>query len=63
MDKTIGLILILMVMSLGPSFIIGMVGYTSIRALGLNPSAASKVMLRMLLAFVVAIAIAWPPSC
>jgi len=51
--------LILMVMSLGPSFIIGLVGYTSIRTLGLNPSAAPKIMLKMLLAFIIAVAIAF----
>jgi F0F1-type ATP synthase membrane subunit c/vacuolar-type H+-ATPase subunit K len=52
------LILVLLAVSLGPSFVIALVGYASIQALGRNPSAAPKIQLAMLMAFVFAIAIA-----
>ena len=57
--KIFTLILILLTVSLGPSFVIGMVGYASIQALGRNPSAAPKIQLAMLIAFIFAEAIAF----
>ncbi|MDI6733530.1 MAG: ATP synthase F0 subunit C [Planctomycetota bacterium] len=58
MSQTVALILILLTVSLGPSFVIAMVGFASIQALGRNPSAAPKIQLAMLLAFIFAEAIA-----
>jgi F0F1-type ATP synthase membrane subunit c/vacuolar-type H+-ATPase subunit K len=43
---------------LGPSAVIAAVGYSSVRALGRNPSAAPKIMLAMILAFIFSEAIA-----
>ncbi|MFH1229975.1 MAG: ATP synthase F0 subunit C [Planctomycetota bacterium] len=57
--KILTLIVILLTVSLGPSFVIGMVGYASIQALGRNPSAAPKIQLAMLMAFIFATAIAF----
>lgn len=59
MKESIIVILILLGGSLIPSFIIGMVGYTSIKALGLNPSSASRIQIKMLLAFIFAIVISF----
>jgi F0F1-type ATP synthase membrane subunit c/vacuolar-type H+-ATPase subunit K len=59
MQETVALILILLAVTLGPSFVIAMVGYASIQALGRNPSAAPKIQLAMLMAFIFAIGIAF----
>lgn len=56
---TIATILILLTVSLGPSFVIALVGYASIQALGRNPSAAPKIQMAMLLSFIFAVAIAF----
>jgi len=58
MQETVAIILILLTVSLGPSFVIAMVGYASIQALGRNPSAAPKIQMAMVLAFGFAMAIA-----
>ncbi len=56
--KTLTIILIMLISTLGPSAVIASVGYSSVRALGRNPSAAPKILLSMILAFVFAEAIA-----
>jgi len=56
--KTLTVILIMLISTLGPSGVIAAVGYSSVRALGRNPSAAPKILLSMILAFVFAEAIA-----
>ena len=53
---TVALILILA--TLGPSLVIAIVGAVSIRALARNPSAAPKIQMAMILAFIFAAAIA-----
>jgi len=52
------LALILILATLGPSLIIAIVGYASIKALARNPSAAPKIQTAMILAFIFAAAIA-----
>lgn len=52
------LVLIVILATLGPSLIIALVGYASIKALARNPSAAPKIQTAMVLAFVFAAAIA-----
>ena len=52
--KNLTIILILMIVTLGPSFVIGAVGYASIQALGRNPSAAPKIQTSMILGFLFA---------
>ena len=45
---------IIMVSVLGPSGVIASVGHAAIRAVGRNPSAAPKVLIPMLVAFIFA---------
>ena len=58
LEATVVIILILLAVTLGPSFIIGLIGYASVQALGRNPSAAPKIQLAMIIAFIFAEAIA-----
>lgn len=56
--KNLTVILIMLISTLGPSAVIAAVGYASVRALGRNPSAAPKILISMILAFIFAEAIA-----
>ena len=56
--KNLTVIIIMLFSTLGPSAVIAAVGYASIKALGRNPSAAPKILISMVLAFVFAVAIA-----
>lgn len=52
------LALILILATLGPSLVIAVVGFASIKALSRNPAAAPKIQTAMILAFIFATAIA-----
>ncbi len=52
------LALILILATLGPSLVIAVIGYASIKALARNPAAAPKIQTSMILAFIFAAAIA-----
>ncbi|MFH1846337.1 MAG: ATP synthase F0 subunit C [Candidatus Omnitrophota bacterium] len=56
--NTITLIFILLISTLGPSLVIALVGYASVKGLSRNPSAAPKILITMILAFTFAEAIA-----
>lgn len=56
--KNITLIFIMLISTLGPSIVIALVGYASIRGLSRNPSASAKILITMILAFIFAEAIA-----
>lgn len=56
--KNLTIILIMLISTLGPSGVIAAVGYSAVKALGRNPSAAPKILISMLLAFLFAEAIA-----
>jgi F-type H+-transporting ATPase subunit c len=56
MHLTIALIMFLS--TLGPALVIAMVGKAAVLALGRNPSAAPKIMMSMITAFIFAEAIA-----
>lgn len=56
--RTVTIILIMIISTIGPSFVIAAVGYSSIQALGRNPSASPKIMTSMIIAFIFAEAIA-----
>ena len=56
--RNLTIILILMICTLGPSFVIAVIGYSSIQALARNPSASPKIQTSMILAFVFAESIA-----
>jgi F0F1-type ATP synthase membrane subunit c/vacuolar-type H+-ATPase subunit K len=52
------LALILILATLGPSLVIAVVGYASIKALSRNPTAAPKIQTTMIVSFMFAAAIA-----
>ncbi|MFH1228166.1 MAG: hypothetical protein V1701_09730 [Planctomycetota bacterium] len=54
LGKVITVTLILMVVTLVSSFVIAIIGYTSVNALGNNPSLASRIMLRMFVFLIMA---------
>ena len=56
--KTFSIILIMLISTLGPSGVIALAGYGSVKALGRNPSAAPKILVSMILAFIFAETIA-----
>lgn len=56
--KNFTLILIMIISTLGPSLVIALVGSASVKSLGRNPSAAPKILISMILAFIFAEAIA-----
>jgi len=56
--KTFTIILVMLISTLGPSAVIATVGYASVRALGRNPSAAPKILISMIFAFIFAETIA-----
>lgn len=58
LEKAIATILVLLTVTLGPSFIIAVVGYAGITALARNPSAAPKIQMAMLFVFLFAESIA-----
>ena len=47
--RNLTIVLILVISTLGPSFVIATVGYSSIQALGRNPSASPKIMTSMII--------------
>ena len=56
--QTFTVVLIMLISTLGPCAVIAIVGFAAVRALGRNPSAASRIFLSMILAFIFAEAIA-----
>ena len=52
------IILIMLLSTLGPAVVIGLVGYAAIRALGRNPSASPRILTAMIMTFLFAEAIA-----
>ncbi|MBU0683737.1 MAG: ATP synthase F0 subunit C [Candidatus Omnitrophica bacterium] len=56
--KTLVLIFVMLISSLGPSIVIALVGYASVQGLSRNPSASSKILITMILSFIFAEAIA-----
>jgi F-type H+-transporting ATPase subunit c len=56
--RTILIITLMIATIMGPSAVIGLIAYSSIRALGRNPSAAPKILLAMIIALIFAEAVA-----
>ncbi len=52
--ENIIIITVVIVSVLGPAVVIGTIGHASIIALGRNPSAAPKIMIAMIIAFIFA---------
>jgi F-type H+-transporting ATPase subunit c len=51
-------VLIMLIATAGPSAVIAAVGFAAVKALGRNPSAAPRIFISMILAFIFAEAIA-----
>ena len=51
-------VLIMLLSTLGPSIVVGFVGYGAIKSVGRNPSAAPRILLAMIVAFLFAEGIA-----
>ena len=56
--RTFIIFLVMVITILGPSAVIAAIGYSSIRALGRNPSAAPKILQAMIIALIFAMSIA-----
>ena len=56
--KYVMLVFIMFISVLGPSIVIALVGYEAVKGLSRNPSASSKILITMILAFMFAEAIA-----
>ncbi len=56
--KNLTIILIMLISTIGPSGVIAAVGFSGVKAIGRNPSAAPKILISMVLAFIFAEAIA-----
>ena len=56
--RNITIILIMFLSTLGPAAIVGLVGFAAVKAVGRNPSAAARILLAMIVAFIFAEAIA-----
>lgn len=52
------IIIIMLLATLGPAAVIGLVGYAAVKAVGRNPSASPRILLAMITAFLFAEAIA-----
>ncbi|MFH1128194.1 MAG: ATP synthase F0 subunit C [Candidatus Omnitrophota bacterium] len=56
--RNLTIVLIMVLATLGPAAVIAIVGYSAVKAVGRNPSAAAKVLISMITAFIFAEAIA-----
>ncbi len=56
--RNLTIILIMLLSTLGPAAIVGLVGFAAVRAVGRNPSAAARILLAMIVSFIFAEAIA-----
>ncbi|MBI2495218.1 MAG: ATP synthase F0 subunit C [Candidatus Omnitrophica bacterium] len=56
--QNVMVILVLLLSTLGPAAVIGIVGYAAVKAVARNPSASPRILLSMIVAFLFAEAIA-----
>ncbi|MBL7130553.1 MAG: ATP synthase F0 subunit C [Candidatus Omnitrophica bacterium] len=56
--QNITIILIMLLSTMGPAAVIGLIGYAAVKAVGRNPSASPRILLSMIIAFIFAEAIA-----
>ena len=56
--QNITIILIMLLSTMGPAAVIGLIGYAAVKAVGRNPSASPRILLAMIIAFIFAEAIA-----
>lgn len=56
--RNLTIILIMLLSTLGPAAVVGLVGYSAVRAVGRNPAASARILVAMIVAFIFAEAIA-----
>ena len=56
--QNITIILIMLLSTMGPAAVIGLIGYAAVKAVGRNPSASPRILLAMIIAFIFAESIA-----
>lgn len=56
--RNLTIILVMLLSTLGPAVIVGLVGYAAVKAVGRNPSASPRILLAMIVSFLFAEAIA-----
>lgn len=56
--RNLTVILVMLMSTLGPAAIVGLVGYAAVKAVGRNPSASPRILLAMIVSFLFAEAIA-----
>ncbi len=56
--RNLTVVLVMLLSTLGPAVIIGIVGAAAVKAVGRNPSASARILLAMIMAFIFAEAIA-----
>ena len=56
--RNLTIILIMLLSTMGPAIIVGLVGYAAVKAVGRNPAASARIMLAMILSFLFAESIA-----
>ncbi len=49
--RNIIIIMIMLLSTLGPSIVVGMVGFAAIKAVGRNPAASTRILIAMIVAF------------
>jgi F-type H+-transporting ATPase subunit c len=49
--RNLTIVLIMILSTIGPALVIGFVGYGAVKAVGRNPSASSRILLAMIVAF------------
>jgi len=56
--RNLTIILIMLLSTIGPAAVVGLVGYAAVRAVGRNPAASARILVAMIVAFIFAEAIA-----
>jgi F-type H+-transporting ATPase subunit c len=56
--QNLTIILILLMSTLGPAVVVGLVGFSAVKAVGRNPSASPRIFVAMIVSFLFAEAIA-----
>jgi len=56
--RNVVIIMIMLLSTLGPAAVVGIVGYAAIKAVGRNPAASARILIAMIIAFLFAEAIA-----
>jgi F-type H+-transporting ATPase subunit c len=56
--RNLVIVMIMVLSTLGPAAVVGLVGYAAIKAVGRNPAASARILLAMIIAFIFAEAMA-----